>query len=217
MLADHAGAGRRWPRSPRRLCAANSTSPSRCTSGWPRLFGLPAEILDGPPIRSSSPRERGRPFWTLRRLASLRCGLRRLSSGDRAAGSRTDARLAAANELEVVDGRLTEGGRPGSSTGPVRLAGCATSPPRPVSRWSRRSRSATAPTTSTCSTPPDWRGVQRQARVAGGRRRPLSHLYLDTVLFILSHPPRSRPPTPSTAAQPRVEIRRSPPARDAAR
>ena len=41
MLADRVGAERRWPRSPRRPCAASWTSPSRCTAGWPPWPGFP--------------------------------------------------------------------------------------------------------------------------------------------------------------------------------
>ena len=81
--------------------------------------------------------------------------------------------FAAANTLEVADGRLTgrvvgeivDRAGQGARAGPVRRASTA-------SRWSRRSRSATAPTTWTCSTPPGWASRSTPSRRPGaGARR----------------------------------------------
>ena len=98
--------------------------------------------------------------------------------------------FAAANTLEVADGRLT-----GRVVGEIvdragQGAGCcAGSPRRPGCRWSRRWRSATAPTTWTCWTRPGS-GVAFNAKpvVREAADTAVNVPFLDTVLYLLGIP-----------------------------
>ena len=119
LHADHrrgdrdAGRPHRHPRprsrrSPRRRCAASSTSPSRCASGWrcspgwtPPCWTRSARALVLTPGARTTIR-------TLKRLG-YRCGI--VSGGftqvARHLVDELELDFAAANTLEVVDGRLT--------------------------------------------------------------------------------------------------------------
>ena len=92
-----------------------------------------------------------------------------------------------ANELEVVDGRLTgrivgagrRPGRQGRGAAPVRRRGRRR-------RGRRRSRSATAPTTSTCS-PPPGSGIAFNAKpvVREAADTAVNVPYLDAIMYLL--------------------------------
>ena len=158
MLAAQAGArGRGRARSPRPRCAASSTSPSRCAARVAMLAGLPASVLDEVGARAGAHPGRAHhdPHAQAARLP-LRHRVRRVHPGHRGIWPTSCALdFAAANTLEVVDGRLTGRvvgeivDRPGKARALERFA-------REFGRAARpdASRSATAPTTSTCSPPP---------------------------------------------------------------
>ena len=95
--------------------------------------------------------------------------------------------FAAANELEIVDGRLTgrhrrpgrRPGRQGRGAAPVRRA-------RPASPRGPRSRSATAPTTSTCSRPPGSASRSTPSRSCSRPRDTAVNVpYLDAIMYLL--------------------------------
>ena len=92
-----------------------------------------------------------------------------------------------ANELEIVDGELTgrdrrRRGRPGRQ-GRRR---CASSPPRSASPRPRSSPSATAPTTSTCSTRPVSASPTTPARSSSEAADTSVNVpYLDAIMYLL--------------------------------
>ena len=110
--------------------------------------------------------------------------------------------FAVANELEVVDGRLTGRVVGPSSTGPARPRRCAGSPPRSACPSPPRWPSATAPTTSTCSTRPAWASPSTPSRSSRRRRRPRSTCPTWTPSSTCWGSParRSWPPTPRPAS-----------------
>ena len=157
MLAAHAGCGdevaavteRRDARRARlRGVAARAGRPARgarrrrARQGVRRARARPGRPHPGPHAQAARLPVRDR----LRRVHA------RSPTGSPPTSASTSPR---ANELEIVDGKLTgrlvgadrRPGRQGRGAAPVRRRG------RRVPR-ARRSRSATAPTTSTCSTPP---------------------------------------------------------------
>ena len=152
------------------------------------LAGLPAEVLDEVGEQIELTPGARTTIRTLRRLG-FHCGI--VSGGFRQVieplAHELEMDFVAANELEIVDGKLTgrvdrADHRPagkGQGAAGLRAAGRAC-------RWSRRSPSATAPTTSTCWPRPGL-GVAFNAKPALREvaDASLSHPYLDTVLFIL--------------------------------
>ena len=181
------GRGRRGHRGAR--CAASSTSPRACAPGWRRLAGLPAAVLDE--VREAVRLTPGARTLvrTLKRLG-FTVG-RRLA----AASSRSSAPLAARarhrpRARQPARGRRRPAHRPGRRRGrrPGRQgrARCASSPRRRGCRSPAPSRSATAPTTSTCSTPPAS-GIAFNAKpmVREQADTAVNVPYLDAVLYLL--------------------------------
>ena len=127
------------------------------------LAGLPAEVLDEVADQIELTPGARTTLRTLRRLG-FHCGI--VSGGFRQVIEPLAHELmmdfVAANELEIVDGKLTgrvigDDHRPaGKGQGAARLRRS-----RPACRWSRPWPSVTAPTTSTCSPRPGsgWRST----------------------------------------------------------
>ena len=152
------------------------------------LAGLPAEVLDDVGEQIELTPGARTTMRTLRRLGySLRRRVRRLPPGHRSARARAEDGL---RRGQRTRDRRREADRPGDrpdhrpagkSQGAEGL--CSS---RRACRWSRRWPSATAPTTSTCSSAAGL-GVAFNAKPALREvaDASLSHPYLDTVLFIL--------------------------------
>ena len=188
MLAD-AGrrAGRRRRRSPRPPCAANWTSPSRCTAASRRWPACPAEVLDDVGEQIELTPGARTTLRTLRR-SGFHCGI--VSGGFRQVidplAHELKMDFVAANELEIVDGKLT-----GRVIGPII--------DRPGKAKALRdfAQQAGVPMEQTVAVGDGANDIDMLAAAGLGvafNAKPalrevadasLSHPYLDTVLFIL--------------------------------
>ena len=187
MIAAHAGHEAEVAASPRRRCAASSTSRSRCASG----------------SRCSRASPESRPRRGLRRhRARARCPhagahpapaglplrdrLRRLQPDHRPARRRPRhpllARQRARDRRRPLTGRIVGDVVDRAGKAPR----CASSPPRSASPRPRRSPSATAPTTSTCSTPPGSASPTTPSRSCATPPTPSVNVpYLDAIMYLL--------------------------------
>lgn len=108
MLASHAGLPRKLPRSPNKRCAVNSTSPIPCGIGWPPWKVSPASALDAVYEAIELAPGARTLVRTLKRLgyqfAIVSGGFSQIT--DKLAAD-LGIDFAAANVLEVVDGKLT--------------------------------------------------------------------------------------------------------------
>ena len=149
-LDAHPGRGDRDDRGPRRRartrsrasprppCAASSTSRRRCASGSPCSKGVPASVLDE--VYDAIVLAPGRARWCGPCSGSATASPSSPAASARSPTGwpRTSASTSpAANELEIVDGRLTGESSGRSSTAPARPRPCASSPRRSGSRWTR--------------------------------------------------------------------------------